>query len=516
MTRPPVIRWGSPDLLVLGVAGVALLTYTLHGFDGMLTRDLGIYSYAGQQVVEGVPPYVGVLNRAGPLAHLLPALGVGIARIGGFDDVLTMRLLFLGFATLCAGAVYLLGRDVLRSRLAGLVTAAAFLTFTGFIEYASNGPREKTPMTLFIVLALWAMTKRRWFTAGLFVSLATLCLQIAFFTAFPAVVTGVLLLAGGARLAALVRVGLGGALPVAVLAVAFALAGSLRESIEGFVLINLRYTEPDPLLGRLEESWVGLQESYGASLWVLVGGLVALLVLAGYAAPRLRRRTQLAPAAPVLAAFAVGSVTGVLWNLKDFDSWADLFPLLPLAAVGVGGLFVVITERLPRPARLVAAAVVVVVAIAGSIHSSISTKEDELESQRASVDAVLGVLPEATILSVEAPQPLVLTRRANATRHQMLRTGLQYYIDDTWPGGLEGFRRGISEGGATLVAVGTPISREWRETVMTRYEYVGRAPDWTWYALSSLDAGTLAELREAAGYDPDDEYATFESTSPTS
>ena len=37
-------------------------------------------------------------------------------------------------------------------------------------------------MTLFIAVALWAVAKRRWFTAGLFVSLATLCLQIAFFT----------------------------------------------------------------------------------------------------------------------------------------------------------------------------------------------------------------------------------------------------------------------------------------------------------------------------------------------
>ena len=55
-------------------------------------------------------------------------------------------------ATACVCVVYLLGRDVFGSRLVGLVTAATFLTFHGFIQYASNGPREKTPMTLFIVL----------------------------------------------------------------------------------------------------------------------------------------------------------------------------------------------------------------------------------------------------------------------------------------------------------------------------------------------------------------------------
>ena len=183
------------DPLLFVVGGVALLTYALHGFNGMLTRDLAVYSYAGQQVAEGVPPYLGILNRAGPLAHVIPAIGVGIARIGGFDDVFTMRLLFMAIATICVCAVYALGRDVFASQLAGLVSAGAFLTFFGFIEYASNGPREKTPMTLFIALALWAVARRRWFTAGLFVSLATLCLQIAFFSSFAAVVAGVLFLA---------------------------------------------------------------------------------------------------------------------------------------------------------------------------------------------------------------------------------------------------------------------------------------------------------------------------------
>ena len=51
-----------------------MVVYTLRGFHGVLTRDLGVYSYAGQQVADGVPPYLGSLNRAGPLAHVLPGL----------------------------------------------------------------------------------------------------------------------------------------------------------------------------------------------------------------------------------------------------------------------------------------------------------------------------------------------------------------------------------------------------------------------------------------------------------
>ena len=75
--------WGP----VLALAG--LVIFLLHGFGGTLTRDLALYSYSGQQLVEGVPPYVSVLNRAGPLAHMVPGGGAAIARLIGTDDLLT-------------------------------------------------------------------------------------------------------------------------------------------------------------------------------------------------------------------------------------------------------------------------------------------------------------------------------------------------------------------------------------------------------------------------------------------
>ena len=111
-----VQRLRATDPLVPVVALVSLVVYVLHGFHGMLTRDLGIYSYAGQQVAEGVPPYLGVLNRAGPLAHVLPGVGALVARVGGLDDVITMRVLFMLMAVAAVCTAYLLGRDLFRSR----------------------------------------------------------------------------------------------------------------------------------------------------------------------------------------------------------------------------------------------------------------------------------------------------------------------------------------------------------------------------------------------------------------
>lgn len=305
---PEVIR---RDPLVPIVAIVSAVVYTLHGFHGALTRDLGIYSYAGQQVADGVPPYLGVLNRAGPLAHVLPGTGALVARVAGLDELVTMRVVFMLLAAAAVAMIYVLGRDLLGSRAAGLVTAAALLSFHGFIQYASNGPREKTPMTLFVIVALWAVTRRRWFTAGVFTSLATLCLQTAFFSTFTAVAVAVLLVATDGRVRAALRVALGGLMPVAVLATWFALAGSLREAWDAFYVINRRYTVPDPVADDLDRVWLGLQEAYGVTVWLLIGGAAALaLVTLAAVVPRARRAL---PALAVLPAMTAGLLAGLWW-----------------------------------------------------------------------------------------------------------------------------------------------------------------------------------------------------------
>jgi hypothetical protein len=499
-------RWRNADPLVLLVGAVAFVTYLLHGFHGALTRDLGLYSYAGQQVADGVPPYLEVLNRAGPLAHVIPGVGVVIARIGGFDDVITMRVFSMLIAVVCVCTVYVLGRDVFSSRLAGLVTAGTFLSFYGFIQYASDGPREKTPMTLFVALALWAVTRRRWLTAGLCVSLATLCLQTAFFPTFAAVVAGVLLLAGGGRVRALARVVVGGIIPVAVLTAWFAIAGSLWQSIEAFFLINAKYTVPNPLLDDFGVSWLDAKTAYGITLWLLLGGLLALAILSLAVFSAKARREH--PSVIVLAAFAVGGVVGFVWIFRDYDAWPDLFTLLPFAAVGVGGLFALIARWLSERTAAVAAFALFAAAIVIGVGYSVTTRDDSLDAQRASVDAVMKQLPaDARVTSIEAPQPLVFTGQTNRSRYQMFRGGLQYYVDDHWPGGRAGFRRDLVKDAPALVSVGDTVSQRWRAGIEPAYVWIGNADDWGWYARASLGPKKIAALRHAAGYDPDDPLA---------
>ena len=324
-------RWGPFDPLVPAVALVSFVTYALHGTNGSLSRDLSVYVYAGQRLVDdGVPPYVGILNRSGPFAHLLPAVGTAVARAFGGDDLAGARW-FMVLSVLCVCVVYLLGRDLFGSRLVGLTAAAAFLSFPGFIEYASDGPREKTPMVLFMLLALWA-ARRRWFWAGLCLSLTTLTLQIGFFVAAPYVLLALLLAPGGSvasrRCCAWSRAGW---CRCAFLAYFASWVRCATPSTPSWSSTCTTPGEPDdrqlraalPMLEEGSASRCGSCSRAGGAARARPAPWCR-----GFGAPD--------PSLVSVAALGVATLGGLYWTVRDFDSWPDAFPLLPLGALGIG------------------------------------------------------------------------------------------------------------------------------------------------------------------------------------
>jgi 4-amino-4-deoxy-L-arabinose transferase-like glycosyltransferase len=487
----------DPALPLLGL--VSLVTFVLHGFSGALGRDPGVYAYAGQQVADGVPAYVGILNRAGPLAHLIPAIGVGVARVTGHDDLLGTRVLYMLISVGCVCLAYLAARDLFASRIAGVSSATALLSFAGFITYATYGPREKTPMMLFLLYAFWALTKKRWLTAGLFVGLATLVLQIAFFVGAPILAVAVLTAEPGRRLRATARMIVGGLLSAVACLVYFVAVGAVHVAVDAFVVINSRYTTATTFTSHLSTHVADLRKGYGFSLLVLVVGLAALIALALPALRSSSRRND--PSVVLVAAFAVGCLGGLLWTLHDFDNWPDVFPLLPLAAIGMGGLVKTLAARLTRPLALGITAAWLVVSMALAVTFSVAHRNHMLVHQRHSVVAVLAQLPgNATILSLRAPQALVLSGRTNPTRYQMFSSGLNRYVDDTYPGGLAGFGRWIGRQRPTLIAVGVPKQPWMGPLLSTDYRRIGSVKGWIWFADKSLGPSTLAALRHASAH----------------
>jgi hypothetical protein len=484
------------DPLLVGCCLVALVVYLMHGFDGILTTDQGLYAYAGQRVADGVPPYVAVANRVGPLAHLLPGAAAFAAGVIGVDDLLAMRVFFMLIAVACIGVAYLVGRDMLRSRLAGVATAAALLSMHAFIELATYGPREKTPMVLFMLATLLAITHQRWLTTGVFVSLATLTWQPVFLPLIAAALIAVLL--GVPRPAwwrALSRVAVGGLVPAVLTVGSYAAIGRLQLFLDCFVLINAKYTAgtQSSLLERLPDKWQRLNVVYGASLWVIFAGLAALLVVATLAAVR---RADREPASAALVGCGLGALVMVGWTVRAFDGWPDSIPVLPFAAVGVGSLVQVVVVRAPGKVPLVATLALSATFTATAIVYSVGGSDNRLVEQREATDTVMRVLPNARIVSVRAPQALVLSHQRERFRYQLFANGWTKYLQDTWPGGLRGFGRAVENDAPTVLALdGVP---RWLEPMIRRsYVEVGTAPGWTWFVRRDVGAEKVRDLDEA-------------------
>ena len=496
----PVPRRFDPWVVV--VAAVASGTYLLHGFQGLFSRDLGVYAYGARQVLAGQPPYVGSSTGPGRWRICCPVPGHRGCAAGRQRRAARDAGWYMVLAVACVVLTYVVGVELFGSRAAGLAAAATMLSFQGFIDLATTGPREKTPMVLFIVCAIWALSHRRWLWTGVSISLATLTLQITFLPLLAAAVVAIVLVGPGRRVRDLARLIVGGAIPAVVLAVYFAAYGALGDLLDGFVLLNARYSHGRPFSSRAGLLWGRLQEGYGASLWLLLGGLVLVLAITVLrVVDRTRRRD---PVTVTMVALAVATVGSLVWNEVDFDSYEDAFPLLPLAALGIGAAIAELELRLPRRAALAVAVPVVVIPVVLAAHYSVTARDHQLAGQQAATKALLAQVPNARIWSLDAPQYLVLAERANPTRYQLLSGGLGADIDARWPGGMDAFVSWNLAQQPDLIAVnGHELAvGHWTSRLKPDYVRVGYSAGAFWFARTSLGKDVLRALRADAALLP--------------
>ena len=477
------------DVLLPLVCVVSAVVYALHGFAGNMPRDSAFYIYGGQLVAEGVPPYVGLFDRTGPIAQLLPGAGVLGARLVGGDDIVGVRLLFMLITVACVAVAYLLGRDLFRSRVAGLAAAAAVLSFNSFNFYATSGPREKTFMALCLLAVLLALVHQRWATIGLLIAIGTLTWQPMFFGAFAGTVVAALLGVRTGKWRALLRVAVGGAVPTAVTVLAFLAVGHFRTFIEAFLLVNARYTsQPD---ATLQKVWTSLQNGYDWSVWGLLVGLVAALVagvVAVWSHPR-----DWTPAAATLVGSAVMLLVTTYWTMGSYNAWPDSMVFVPFGALGLGAVAALVARYLPMPAAIAVVAVWSVVATSMAAHYSITDRNHMLDRHRQVVADMMHILtPDARLVSVHAPLPLVLTDQRNPSRFQIFGQGVKDYVDDIWPGGIRGYGRWVVRQEPTAIVLQAGHSPRWLMAAMEgEYVRVGEAHDITWFV--DLDLGDRVE-----------------------
>jgi hypothetical protein len=460
--------------LALIIFALAANIYSNFRFDGPLYRDLAIYLYGGQRVAEGGLPYVDVFDHKGPIPHLLAGLGVGLGRLVGWGDILGARAVFFVFGCLSVVAVYLLGRGTFSSRSAGMLAALSFLGYYAYARPVASGPEPKTPLVLFEALSLFLMGQKRWLWAALSGSLAFLVWQPM--GILPAACVLLALLQPRAeRLNAALRAVAGAAIPPLLLVAYYAYHGALGALAQGFLLFNLLRVDRDgnwierifyPELPGAQWRWKEVVEGYDLSLVPIFLGLAVVASLL-FVRPFRYRYLPLLVTLPLFT----------FWTAYDFQAREDFYVFLPYAAVGFGGLIILGLRGLgaSRLAIGLPAFILLLVAFVNTPQLGLGPELGRgdrpgfrLEDQQASVAELQRRFgEEPRLVSINAPQALVLLGQQNPNPYLFTTDRADRQIQAQFPGGFKGWVESLKEYDPQAVAFYADGQRQMPEDGMS-------------------------------------------------
>ena len=175
--RRPFARFGPWFGLMLILLLVALVRIRL--LEMPLERDEGEYAYAGQLILQGIPPYELAYNMKLPGTYF--AYAVGMALFG--QTTAGVHLTLLAINALTIGFMFLLGRKISGTTggLAAAVSYALLSTSTAVLGMAAHATQFvvlfAVPATLLLWSALETRCRRTIFFCGLFYGLAFLMKQ---------------------------------------------------------------------------------------------------------------------------------------------------------------------------------------------------------------------------------------------------------------------------------------------------------------------------------------------------
>jgi phage shock protein PspC (stress-responsive transcriptional regulator) len=451
---------------------VAVLLFTRFSLGDILQRDESIYAYAGQQMARGVPMYTSIFDPKTPLAGMVAGLAAGLARLLSVDDLTLIRLTFFVLAVATVLGMYLLGRVLWDSPVAGLVTATVFAAFRGFALDALTGPNAKTPGILAAVVAMVLLVRRQWFWAAFAGSVAFLVWQPLLVYAAVAVVSAGVAAESGKRVRTLAVTAAGAVIPVAVVALYFLVVGALgRLVVAGFVFPVVGLTRGQQTLeGRVRHitEVVASGFRHSGQLFWLGTALLVILLAWGLVGRRDSLRRRLGD--PMISVVGVTFLLVLAFSVSDFQGYSDLYPLLPYAALGFGGTAAAVLAAVRnRPGVLraaTAAALVAVVALtvlAGLSFARERVRHGGLETQREDACALQLVLGGGgRLYALGNPTQLVLTHRRNPDRFVYLNSGVDKWRINHTTGGMAGWQREIQAARPTVIVQSTWHSRRAR------------------------------------------------------
>lgn len=450
---------------------VAIALFSRFSIHSELSRDEAIYSYGGQQLARGIPPYVSIFDPKSPMATLLSGLGVALGRLvaGAGGDLAGIRVVFFGLSCLTVLALYVLAWQLFRSVPAAVTAAVALAATRPFALDALTGPDAKTPGVLFAVLSMSLLVSRRWFWAGVAGGLAVLVWQPLVFYPLAAVVVA-LGTAGRDRWRAAALAVVGAAVPVVIVTAYFVAAGAVRQFLESalvFPLVGVRRGS-ETVATRARDIVHVVIEGYGAGGVLFWLGIGLLLVAAWRARRGLGLRESLR--SPLVCVVLLTLVGNVAYALKDFQSVPDLYPFVPYPALGFAGAVAALQSALRSraAARAGAAALAgVLVVVCVTSWTAFSRDRESNNGMRAlSADACAVrrlQVPGTPLWALGDPVPLVVTGEQNPDRFIYLGSGVGPWKVAHTAGGFGGWTGQILAAHPSVIVV-----QGWRGNLRNR------------------------------------------------
>lgn len=155
----------------------------------------------------------------------------------------------------------------------------------------------------------------------------------------------------------------------------------------------------------------------------------------------------------------------VAWTLIDFQWFADLYPFLPYAAIGLAWLTQLTLDGMKQAVGPGSGRGVIAVSAAGlclllGCLSAVKLRvmrmaETSLPAQRAAIEEINRSFgADALMVSLGAPEVLVLRKVVNPNPYVFVLRGVDARIQDLTPGGIQGFLRTIDAQRPAYIVVG--------------------------------------------------------------
>jgi len=297
-----------------------------------IVKDMGFFSYIGQEILRGYTPYSTVYEVKPPALFYFYALAM--STFGFLPQYMSIRVFML---ILIAASVVMLYRIVLKSTNDKLLAALSCLIYISFVysmELALLGD-SKAVAIFFSFLTILLAYRRNYVLSGICASLSCLFWQPFGMLIFAPI--SMLVLEGNLKplkLGGFVKVAIGFSIPIAVLVLYFAWLGTLPDLVNFSLLYALKY-ESSTVFERLLWKIARLMATFSTEFFFMTAAAVGALYVVYRALYETTKGRIVAAVSERkhLVAFVLPFVLLSSIFIKDFSGGSTFSVVLPVVSL---------------------------------------------------------------------------------------------------------------------------------------------------------------------------------------